>query len=55
MVEMAKMKDKEFDLAIVDPPYGVNIGTVQGGAKPFGKGRGGKVIYPKTNKIRSAL
>ena len=33
MVEMAKMKDKEFDLAIVDPPYGVNIGTVQGGGE----------------------
>ena len=26
MVEMAKMKDKEFDLAIVDPPYGIGAG-----------------------------
>jgi len=25
MVEMAKMKDKEFDLAIVDPPYNDNF------------------------------
>ena len=25
MVAMAKMKDKEFDLAIVDPPYGIGI------------------------------
>ena len=25
MAEMAKMKDGEFDLAIVDPPYGINV------------------------------
>jgi DNA modification methylase len=28
---MATLPDKAFDLAIVDPPYGVNIGTVVGG------------------------
>jgi len=32
MLAMARMKDKEFDLALVDPPYGVNIGTAVGGA-----------------------
>ncbi len=25
MVAMKEMKDKQFDLAIVDPPYGINI------------------------------
>jgi DNA modification methylase len=32
------MKENEFDLAIVDPPYGIGIcsqGTL-GGARPFG-------------------
>jgi DNA modification methylase len=31
MEYMATLKDKAFDLAIVDPPYGVNIGQVVGG------------------------
>jgi site-specific DNA-methyltransferase (adenine-specific) len=26
MEAMKKMKDNEFDLAIVDPPYGIGIG-----------------------------
>jgi len=30
MVEMAKMKDKEFNLAIVDPPYGIQKGNLTG-------------------------
>jgi site-specific DNA-methyltransferase (adenine-specific) len=27
MIAMASMPDKAFELAIVDPPYGVNIGS----------------------------
>jgi len=27
------LPDKAFDLAIVDPPYGINIGTEAGGGK----------------------
>jgi len=48
---MKEMPDNAFDLAIVDPPYGIGIGTVVGGSKPFGKkseNRRGKVICPKT-------
>ena len=48
MTYMATLPDKAFDLAVVDPPYGINIGTVVGGGKPFGKGGRGKVIPPKT-------
>ena len=32
MEYMATCKDKKFDLAIVDPPYGIGIGTSVGGA-----------------------
>ena len=32
MTAMKAMPDKAYDLAIVDPPYGVNIGQVVGGA-----------------------
>lgn len=35
MKAMAKMKDKEFDLAIVDPPYGIGMGS--GAGKTRGK------------------
>lgn len=51
MEYMATLPDKAFDLCVVDPPYGVNIGTVVGGGKPFGssgENRRGKVIMPKT-------
>ena len=47
---MKEMPDKAYELAIVDPPYGVNIGQVVGGGKPFGssgENRRGKVIQPK--------
>ena len=47
MEEMKKYPDNYFDLAIVDPPYGINIGASVGGGKPFGKGRGGKIVQPK--------
>ena len=31
MEYMRTLPDKAFDLAIVDPPYGINIGTEAGG------------------------
>ena len=51
MQGMKEFPDKYFDLAIVDPPYGINVGTAAmgvgggrratqkqiSGAKPFGK------------------
>ena len=40
MEAMKQMPDKAFDLAIVDPPYGIKIGGESGkigGDKPFGK------------------
>lgn len=51
MQGMKEFPDKYFDLAIVDPPYGINVGSAAmgigggcratqkqiGGAKPFGK------------------
>ena len=47
MEGMKEFPDKYFDLAIVDPPYGIGIGSKVGGGKPFGKSGGGKVIQPK--------
>ena len=54
MEGMKKFPDNYFDLAIVDPPYGINIGSVVGGGGPFGgknndRGRW-KYEYPKTYK-----
>jgi site-specific DNA-methyltransferase (adenine-specific) len=42
MEAMAKMKDKEFELAIVDPPYGIGVSM----AKEIGY-RGFNVFIPK--------
>lgn len=38
MIAMREFPDKHFDLAVVDPPYGINIGKngKVGGDKPFG-------------------
>lgn len=38
---MARYKDNHFDLAIVDPPYGINAGkmTMGSGKHEFGKGK----------------
>lgn len=46
MAALPEYPDNYFDLAIVDPPYGLNIcgskmGAGVGGAKPFGSTRGG--------------
>ena len=46
MEGMKQFPDKYFELAIVDPPYGIGIGTQVGG-KPFGSGGRGKFIPPK--------
>jgi site-specific DNA-methyltransferase (adenine-specific) len=40
MEAMAKMPDKAFDLAIVDPPYGINAPNMQMGNAPNRKGKG---------------
>jgi len=42
---MKQMKDNQFDLAIVDPPYGIGIDK----AMNANKGRSGFKIYRKTN------
>lgn len=51
---MKQYPDKYFDLAIVDPPYGINIGGTIEGAKPFGsqvmRVGGEKCATPKTYK-----
>ena len=45
---MAKMPEKFFDLAIVDPPYGINIGTSVGGVNHSAVNVGGKGLsHPK--------
>ena len=51
MLLMARYPDKYFDLAIVDPPYGINADIVQnelGGKKGFTKGAGTYTKYHKT-------
>lgn len=45
MEYMRGLPDKAFDLAIVDPPYGIGIGSVVGGG---GKAFGGGGIVPPT-------
>lgn len=62
MEYMRTLPNKAFDLAIVDPPYGINIGTAAGGARlckigganPFGgkKNQSGRslCLSPKTYK-----
>ncbi len=48
---MARYPDNYFDLAIVDPPYGINADIVQnelGGKKGFTKGAGTYTKYHKT-------
>ena len=39
MTFMATCKDKQFDLAICDPPYGINSANMQMGNAPNRKGR----------------
>jgi site-specific DNA-methyltransferase (adenine-specific) len=49
---MARYPDNYFDLAIVDPPYGINADVVQndlGGKKGFTKGAGTYKKYHSTN------
>ena len=49
MEAMASMKDNEFDLAIVDPPYGIKASKTNGGVtNPFGGN--GKPIAAKIYK-----
>jgi site-specific DNA-methyltransferase (adenine-specific) len=51
MLLMARYPDNYFDLAIVDPPYGINADLVQnelGGKKGFTKGAGTYTKYHKT-------
>jgi site-specific DNA-methyltransferase (adenine-specific) len=50
MEAMKEIPDKYFELAIVDPPYGINVGGTIGGGKPFGNSGRGKFIPPKTYK-----
>ena len=47
MEYMAKVPDKYFDLAIVDPPYGIGIGTSVGGANRLVKMGGANASNPK--------
>jgi site-specific DNA-methyltransferase (adenine-specific) len=52
MVGMAKYPDKYFDLAVVDPPYGIMADINQnklGGKKGFGKNAGSYKKYHTTN------
>ena len=44
---MATLPDKAFDLAIVDPPYGIKVG----GSKSFGKVGGSNIVEARTYKI----
>jgi site-specific DNA-methyltransferase (adenine-specific) len=48
MEGMKEFPDKYFDLAIVDPPYGINIGAKVGGQSHLVKVGGGKIVASKT-------
>ena len=55
MEGMKQFPDKYFELAIVDPPYGINIGSEPGGGNkriiPFGGKRNAK--FKSAEQIRS--
>ena len=44
---MATLPDKAYELAIVDPPYGIGIGTSVGGANHLVKMGGTNLSIPK--------
>ena len=47
MEVMARYPDKYFDLAVVDPPYGIGIGQSVGGANRLVKVGGDRLSRPK--------
>ena len=47
MEYMETIPDQFFDLAVVDPPYGINVGTFVGGVNRSVKVGGGKLSNPK--------
>ncbi len=47
MAVMSRYPDKYFDLAVVDPPYGIGIGQSVGGAKRLVKVGGDRLSRPK--------
>lgn len=47
MEYMETIPDHYFDLAVVDPPYGINVGVSVGGGKSFNGNRRKKIINPK--------
>lgn len=55
MEGMKQFPDKYFDLAIVDPPYGINVGSEPGGGNkqniPFGGKR--NVRFKSAEQLRS--
>ena len=54
MEAMAQMKDNEFDLAIVDPPYGINVGKMaytQEDNRPI-KQKNGQILRVKKLKYK---
>ncbi len=50
---MADIPDGHFDLAIVDPPYGINAPAMQMGHAPNRKGDGGYPAVSTTVKLKS--
>ena len=48
MKVMAKYPDKFFDLAVVDPPYGINVGGVVGGVNRSVRVGGANLSHPKS-------
>lgn len=50
MSAMRQFPDNFFDLAIVDPPYGINIASHKGG-KIVGGGRDGHVSAARMGKV----
>ena len=45
MALMARYPDKHFDLAIVDPPYGIGAAENKGAGKQYGTAAAPKTIY----------
>lgn len=50
---MKEFPDKFFDLAIVDPPYGLNIGNAPGGATDRSSRSEGSDKFKSAEQLRS--
>ena len=55
MQGMKEFPDKYFDLAIVDPPYGINVGSAPGGGATLSGYRSGEGEILRSNRRSNSV